>query len=121
MILARASFFPLLWGEGGGEGERGSRHFHGLRMSETATPRRPRYSPRLRRSSSLSFRGQRTVRVLPFTATSFCCRNTARVREKVSLTVPNSAASTRLVVLSSITTGRTDSGSGQRLISQFAS
>jgi hypothetical protein len=32
MILARRSFLPLLWGEAGGEGERGSRHFHGLRM-----------------------------------------------------------------------------------------
>ena len=36
---------------------------------------------------------------LPFTVRSFCSRNFARVRDKVSLTVPNSAASTRLAIV----------------------
>jgi hypothetical protein len=34
MISAQRSFLPLLWGEGRGEGEWGSPHFHGHRMSE---------------------------------------------------------------------------------------
>jgi hypothetical protein len=44
--------------------------------------------------------------VLPFTVRIFCSRNFARVRDKVSLTVLNSAASTRLAIASSIGTGR---------------
>ena len=43
--------------------------------------------------------------VLPLTLMSDCFRNFASVREKVSLTVPNSAASVRLVMPSSIFTG----------------
>src|SRR5262249_22219824 len=79
------------------------------------------YSPRLRRSNARNFDGDNMVTDLPFTDTSFCTRNLASVREKVSLTVPNSAANTRLVVLSSMVVGLSESGFGQRLINQFAS
>jgi hypothetical protein len=62
-------------------------------------------SPRLRRNNPSSFAGASTISVLPFTATSPCSRNLASVREKVSLTVSNSAASTRLVIVNEISTG----------------
>src|ERR1051325_6059255 len=63
------------------------------------------YSPRLRRKSAFNFAGDKTINVLPLTETRFCSRNFASVREKVSLTVPSSAASTRLVMVSSMRTG----------------
>ena len=58
------------------------------------------HSPKFRRSNAPNFAGESTVTALPFTVISFCFRNFASVREKVSLTVPSSAASTRLVTVS---------------------
>lgn len=63
------------------------------------------YSPRFRSSNAFSLAGERIVMVLPLTVRSFCSRNFASVRENVSLTVPSSAASVRLVAVNSMRTG----------------
>src|ERR1039458_8033378 len=78
------------------------------------------YSPKFLRSNALSRDGERTVTVLPLTAMSFCARNLASVREKVSPTVPSSAASTRLVMVNATLTGDSPCGLGQRWTSQLA-
>src|SRR5439155_6270160 len=77
-------------------------------------------SPRFRSKTSCNRRGESTRTVFPLTMSNFCSRSLARVREKVSLTVPSSAASTRLVMVNLIWTGLTLAGSGQRFINQLA-
>ena len=62
-------------------------------------------SPRFRCSNFCNSRGLVTTTVLPWTRKNFWSRNFASVRDNVSLVVPISAASTRLVRLSLISTG----------------
>ena len=77
-------------------------------------------SPRWLRSKAFSFVGDSMMIFLPATLRSFCSRSFASVRDNVSLTVPNSAASTRLVIVSSIVTDPSDFGLGHLFTSQLA-
>ena len=58
---------------------------------------RPAYSPKLRRSTSDKRVADFTWIREPFTSINPCAFSFAKVREKVSLTVPNSLASARFV------------------------